>query len=79
VTPLYRATVANLNANGHVRVSCGRCSHVAEVACATLQAKLPAWFRIVDLSTVMKCTACEMKGRCSITALDALGYEEDHR
>jgi hypothetical protein len=77
--PLYAARVEDLAPAATVAVSC-TCGHRAEVPVATIVAKLPGWYRVMELSRVMRCRACKAKGNGTdggdvrVDARRALGF-----
>jgi hypothetical protein len=78
VVPLYAARVEDLH-GPTIAVSC-TCGHKAEIPVATITAKLPGWYRVSELSRVMRCRACGAIGNGTETGdvrVDprrALGY-----
>jgi hypothetical protein len=51
------------------------CEHRAEVAVATIAARAPGWFRVLDLPRMLRCANCGVKGRAVVNARRALGYD----
>jgi hypothetical protein len=61
IVPLYAARVEDLTRGPTIAVSC-TCGHKAEVPVATIAAKLPGWYRVSELSRVLRCRRCGAKG-----------------
>jgi hypothetical protein len=79
IVPLYAARVEDLTHAPTVSVSC-TCGHKAEIPVETIAAKLPGWYRVSELSRVLRCRACRAIGNGTETGdvrVDprrALGY-----
>jgi hypothetical protein len=61
IVPLYAARVEDLTHASTISVSC-TCGHKAEIPIATIAAKLPGWYRVSELSRVLRCRRCGAKG-----------------
>jgi hypothetical protein len=72
--PLFAARVEHLVHARSVSATCGKCGHVSEVPVTLIKDRLPDWFRIGDLSRVMRCAECDEKGNVIVDARRALGY-----
>ena len=84
IVPLYAARVEDLTHAETVSVSC-TCGHKAEIPVVTIAAKLPDWFRVSELSRVMRCRACRAigdgteTGDVRVDPRQALGYAPPSR
>jgi hypothetical protein len=84
IVPLYAARVEDLTHGLTIAVSC-TCGHKAEVPVATIAAKLPGWYRVTELSRVLRCRACRAIGNGTETGdvrvdpRQALGYPPPSR
>jgi hypothetical protein len=84
IVPLYAARVEDLTHAETVSVSC-TCGHKAEIPVVTIAAKLPDWYRVSELSRVMRCRACRAigdgteTGNVRVDPRRALGYAPPSR
>ncbi len=61
IVPLYAACVGDLTHAATISVSC-TCGRKAEIPVATITAKLPEWYYVSDISRVLRCRSCGVKG-----------------
>jgi hypothetical protein len=72
IAPLYAARVEHLVRADHISVHC-RCGHVAEISVAVIREKLPDWFHVLDLPTMLRSERCGKKNSATVNARHALG------
>ena len=73
--PLFNARVDDLQHAETIDVECLACGHQSHVQVSEVRAKIPDWYRVLDLPRVLRCDHCGAVGRSHINARQALGYE----
>lgn len=68
--PLFNARVQDLVHADAIEAECLECGHKSHVAGGKIKAKVPDWYRVLDLPRVLRC------GRSIVTARQALGYDK---
>lgn len=74
--PLFNAKVEDLTHSDAVEVECLACGHESRVQVSELKAKIPDWYRVLDLPRVLRCDHCGTAGRAHVNAREALGYSD---
>jgi uncharacterized Zn finger protein len=71
--PLYAARIEDLQFAPTVGSECLECGHKGEIPVELIAAKLPEWYRVLDIYRIVRCEKCGAKGRAIIDARRALG------
>jgi uncharacterized Zn finger protein len=74
--PLFNARIEDLVHADAIEAECLACGHKSHVAVGKIKAKLPDWYRVLDLPRVLRCDSCGKIGRSIVTARQALGYDK---
>jgi len=72
--PLYNARIDDLQFADTISVECLECRRQSHVQISELKARLPEWYRVMDLPRILKCENCGTAGRAVVNARQALGY-----
>ena len=74
--PLFNAQVEDLLHADAIEAECLECGHKSHVPVGKIKAKVPDWYRVLDLPRVLRCDGCGNIGRSIVTARHALGYDQ---
>jgi len=74
LVPRYAARVENLRPGTWVVVICSACGHAADIASATIQARLPGYLPVDALEKKLRCDRCGTIGKVVVDSRRALGY-----